>query len=74
MIHISKIQELLELHKDVSLSFVAIDGRKIHISKARMSSFFSPGNTINIIISPSGEIRTINKYSITEINGEEVVI
>ena len=38
------------------------------------TSFHGEGETFNIKIIPSGEIRKVNRYTVIEINGEEVVL
>ena len=74
MIHISKIHELVELHNEFSLEWVAEDGRTISVDKAICTSFHSSGLSMNIKILSSGEIRTVNRYSLVKFNGEEVVL
>ena len=73
-IHISKIHILAELHKEFSLCWVAQDGRRIFCPRCRMTSFHSSGKTFNVLLIDSGEIRKVNRYTITEFNGEEVVM
>lgn len=74
MIHSSKIHLLVEQHKVFSIGWVAENGERIHVRKCKCTSFHSSGDTLNILIIDSGQIRTINRYTITEFNGEEVVL
>lgn len=73
MIHISKIYILAETLPELSITWIAEDGRKIFCPRAKMTSFHSSGQTMNICFLDSGEIRTVNRYTIIEFNGQEVV-
>lgn len=74
MIHSSKIHELVELHKTFSIGWIAESGERIHVRKARCTSFHSSGDTLNLLLIDSGQIRKVNRITITEFNGEEVVL
>ncbi|MCK9627722.1 MAG: hypothetical protein M0R37_03920 [Bacteroidales bacterium] len=74
MIHSSKIHELVETIKIFSIGWVSESGEKIHVRKCTCTSFHSSGDTLNILIIDSGQIRKIRRVTITEFNGEEVVI
>lgn len=74
MIHISKIHIIAAQLRQFSLCWVAQDGRRIFCPKCKMTSFHSKGKTFNVVLLDSGEVRKVNRYTITEINGEEVVM
>lgn len=74
MIHISKIHILAAQHTEFSLCWVAKDGRRIFCPRCRMTSFHSAGQTFNVLLLDSEEVRKVNRYTITEFNGEEVVM
>lgn len=74
MIHSSRIHELIYVHPIFSIGWVAESGEKIYVRKCKCSSFHSSGDTLNIVILDSGEVRTVNRSTITEFNGEEVVL
>lgn len=74
MIHSSKIHELVDLIHVFSIGWVAESGERIHVRKAKCTSFHSSGDTLNILIIDSGQIRKVNRITITEFNGEEVVL
>lgn len=74
MIHVSKIHELVETLKNFSLEWVAESGEIIHCDNCRFTSFHGSGRTFNVMLLPSGEIRTVNRYTVTQINGEEVML
>jgi hypothetical protein len=74
MIHASKIHELVEIHPFFSIGWVAESGERIFVKKCKCTSFHSSGNTLNILIMGSGEIRKINRHTITEFNGEEIIL
>lgn len=74
MISASKIHELADLHEDVSISWVAEDGRVISVPHCKVSSFHGAGDTLNIYIPVSRQVRTVNRNTIIEFNGEEVVL
>ena len=73
MISIDKIGILAEEHRTLSLRWVTADGSIAAVDDAVVTSQHSAGDTINIRITASGQIRKVNKYSIIEINGEEVL-
>ena len=74
MINISRIYALAEAHAEFSLDFIDAEGHRQHIDRCAMTSFHSNGTTMNVRCIPSGQIRKINRYSITAFNGEETVI
>ena len=74
MIHSSKIHELVEVHPFFSIGWITSSGEKIFIRKCKCTSFHSSGDTLNIMIFESGEIRKVNRYTITEFNGQEVIL
>lgn len=74
MIHSSKIHELVDVVPIFSIAWVSESGEKIYIRKARCTSFHSSGDTMNIMVIESGQIRKIKRISIIEFNGEEVII
>jgi hypothetical protein len=54
--------------------FTAKEGNKVIVQRAVCTSFHSSGRTMNIKFLPSGEIRKIRRVTITEFNGQEVVL
>ena len=74
MISASRIFEIAKARKEISLKWVAEDGSLISVEQAIPTSFHGNGVTFNIKILPSGEIRKVNRFTVTEINGEEVVL
>ena len=74
MIHSSKIHELVDVHPFFSIAWIAESGEKIYVNRCKCTSFHSSGNTLNILIIESGEVRKVNRYTITEFNGQEVVL
>jgi hypothetical protein len=75
MIHISQIHKLVEpAGTEFSMKFTAKKGYEVLAEKAVCTSFYSSGRTMNIKFLPSEEIRTVRRCTITEFNGEEVVL
>lgn len=74
MISASRICDIARLQKEISLKWVAEDGRIITVEKCVPTSFHSDGNTFNVKLIPSGEIRKVNRVTVIEINGEEVTL
>ena len=75
MLHISQIHKQVEpAGTEFSIKFTAKEGNEVMAEKAACTSFHSSGRTMNIKFLPSGEIRTIRRCTITEFNGEEVVL
>lgn len=74
MISASRIHELVQMHSEFSIKWIAADGRIINIPSCRCTSFYGNGDTMNIIIPASGEVRTVNRNTIIEFNGEEVIL
>jgi hypothetical protein len=74
MIHSSKIHELVDVVPVFSIAWVTASGEKVYIRKAKCTSFHSAGETMNIMIIDSRQIRKVNRLTITEFNGEEVIL
>jgi len=74
MIHASKIFELVQIHPSFSLTFVAKNGELVTVDECRCTSFHSSGKTMNIRIPASGQIRKVNRKTVTAFNGEEVFL
>lgn len=74
MIHSSKIHELVEVVPVFSIGWISESGERIHVRKAKCTSFHSSGETMNIMIIDSGQIRKVKRITITEFNGEEVIL
>lgn len=74
MIHVSKIFELVQVHKSFSLQFVTATGELVTVDECSCTSFHSAGKTMNIRIASSGQFRKVNRKTITQFNGEEVFI
>lgn len=74
MITLSAIYKAEPLHKDISIAWVAEDGRIIRVPHCIISSFHGEGDTMNIFIPVSQQVRTVNRNTIIEFNGEEVVL
>jgi len=74
MISASVICDIARLQKEISLKWVSVDGDIIAVDHAIPTSFHGDGQTFNIKLLPSGEIRTVNRYTVIELNGEEVIL
>ncbi len=74
MIHSSRIHDLVQQLPVFSIKWVATDGELVSVPKCRCTSFHGAGDTLNILIIPSGEVRTVNRNTIVEFNGEEVIL
>lgn len=74
MIHISQIHNLVETHEIFSITWVSESGEIINIPAAKCTSFHGKGDTLNILIISSNQVRTINRHTIIEFNSEEVAI
>lgn len=74
MIGADKICDFAKLQKRISLKWVAESGEIISVDDAAITSFHGAGDTFNIKISPSNQIRTVNRNTVIEINGEEVIL
>lgn len=74
MISADKIADIAKLQSEISIKWVAVDGEIISVDRAVPTSFHGDGDTMNIRILPSGEIRTVNRNTIIEINNEEVIL
>ncbi len=74
MISASRIFEIAKARREISLKWVAEDGSIVTVEHAIPTSFHGEGVTFNVKILPSGEIRKVNRFTVIEINGEEVVL
>ena len=75
MLHISQIHKQVEpAGTEFSVKFTAQKGYEVFAERAVCTSFHSAGRTLNIKFLPSGEIRKVRRCTITEFNGEEVVL
>lgn len=74
MISCNKICDIARLKNEISLKWVAENGEVISVDKAIPTSFHGEGTTFNIMILPSREIRKVNRFTVVEINGEEVTL
>ncbi len=68
--HISQLHRAIE-HGECSLAFVSERGERIRLDRCVCTSFHSSGQTLNVKICASGEIRKVNRYTIVEFNGKE---
>ena len=73
MIHVSKIHTLVETIKEFSIKWISEQGEVISCDRCIFTSFHGKGSTFNIML-PSREVRTVNRYTLLEFNGEEVVL
>ncbi|MEG0468253.1 MAG: hypothetical protein RR551_08275 [Mucinivorans sp.] len=73
MIHISKLRKLIE-RGEFSLTFVAKDGNIVTIANCVVSSWHTLGDTFNIVLPTSEQVRTINKFTIISVNNQELYI
>lgn len=66
------------IHKIVdqlsSITWVAEDGSIVRVPHCKFSSWHGNGDTFNIFIPVSGQVRTVNRNTIIEFNGEEVIL
>lgn len=74
MINSDKIAEIAKLKKEVSLKWVSESGEIICVDQAKITSFHGSGMTFNIMIFPSKEIRKVNRFTVIELNNEEVIL
>lgn len=74
MINASKIHELIQTHALFSITWVAEDGELVRVPQCRCTSFHGDGDTMNILIPASDQVRTVNRNTIIEFNGEEVIL
>lgn len=74
MISASRIHELVQQLQEFSISWIAVDGSIVKVKQCRCTSFHGSGDTLNILILPSKEVRTVNRNTIIEFNGEEVIL
>lgn len=71
--HLSELHQVVE-RGEFSVGFVAADGRVVRIDRCVCTSFHSQGDTFNVRILSSGEIRKIVRISVIELNGREVIV
>ncbi len=71
--HISQLHRAIE-RGECSLAFVSERGERIRLDRCVCTSFHSSGQTLNVKIYTSGEIRKVNRYTIVEFNGKEVYL
>lgn len=71
--HLSELHKIVE-QGEFSVAFVAADGRVVRIGRCVCTSFHSKGDTFNVRVQPSGEIRKIVRISVIELNGKEVIV
>lgn len=74
MISASVICEIAKLQQEISLKWVAASGEVIVANHAVPTSFHGDGQTFNVKLLPSGEIRKVNRFTVIELNGEEVIL
>lgn len=74
MIHASKLCELVEVHKSFQIAWVSTSGEVIAVEGASCTSFHSSGETFNIRVAASGEIRKVNRLTVIEFNHEKVIL
>ena len=74
MIHVSKLFEVVQLQKVFSLSWVSEKGELVEVEECRCTSFHSSGRTMNVQLIANGQIRKVNRYTVTRFNGVEVFL
>lgn len=74
MIHESKLFEIVQALKTFSLSWVSAEGELVTVDECTCTSFHSDGKTMNVKLVASGQIRKVNRKTITAINGKEVYL
>ena len=74
MIHESKLFELVQIHPEFSIQFVTASGELVKVDHCSCTSFHSSGKTMNIRIPASGQIRKVNRKTVTAFNGKEVFL
>ena len=74
MISSNKICDIARLKQEISLKWVSEKGEVISVERCVPTSFHGEGTTFNVKLIPSGEIRKVNRYTVIEINGEEVTL
>lgn len=68
-----------QLHKSIgrgefSVRFVSERGELIEMNQCVLTSWHTLGNTFNVLLTVSQQTRTINKYTILSINGQELYL
>lgn len=74
MIHVSKIHTMAAGGKEIALKSVSKEGEILSYPRCVITSFHGNGDTFNVLLIPSKEIRKVNRYTVIEVNGEEVVL
>ncbi len=74
MLHIRRLFEYVQAKKEFSIKWRAENGEIIEVDRARMTSFHSSGNTMNIECLESHLIRKVNRLTIIEIDKMRVFI
>ena len=70
--HVSKLFELVQIHKWFSLTWVSEEGELITVDDCRCTSFHSEGKTMNIKASHWEKPVKVNRLTVTAFNGKEV--
>ena len=73
-IHISQLFEYVQMKKEFSIKWRAENGKVVEVEKAKLTSFFSSGDTMNIECADSKQIRSVNRLTIMEIDNMRVFI
>lgn len=74
MIHISKLFELVQLHKEFSIVWIKESGDRVVVQRATCTSFHSSGRTMNVKLLDNNEFRKVNRNTVVEFNGQEVTL
>lgn len=69
--HISQLHKAVALG-EFSVRFISADGEVIYMPKCVCTSYYSSGQTLTVKLCESGEVRAINRYTIIEINNQEL--
>lgn len=73
-IHISQLFEYVQTKKEFQIKWRAENGSVVNVEKARVTSFHSSGDTMNIECVDSKKIRKVNRLTIMEIDKMRVFI
>ena len=60
--------------KECALKSVSKEGEILSYPRCVITSFHGSGDTFNVLLLPSREVRKVNRYTVIEFNGEEVVL
>lgn len=71
--HISQLHRQIE-RGEFALRFVSERGELVQIDRCVLTSWHTMGNTFNVLITTSEQTRTINKYTILSVNGQELYL